>query len=226
MFSRYAIYYTPAPETPLARFGAAWLGWDSATGQPAPHQPAADLDLPRITETPRKYGFHGTIKPPFRLAPGTDAAALETALRAFCAAHAPVTLSALVPRALGRFVALVPDGPAPDLAQLAAAAVQTLDPFRAPPTEAELAKRRAARLSPSQEANLTRWGYPYVLDAFRFHLTLTGRLETATRQSVLGHLQAALQDMPLSPYLIDALTLLGEGPDGCFHQCHRIPLTG
>ena len=226
MFTRYAIYYTPEPGTPLAEFGATWLGWDSAAGV-ARGQPSTNgLDVAQITATPRKYGFHGTIKPPFRLAEGMTAQGLADAVAVLCADAAPVTLEGLELARLGRFLALVPSGDASALGTLAARAVQELDAFRAPPNEAELAKRRASRLSDAQEAHLLRWGYPYVLDQFRFHLTLSGKLEAnviAQVQSALGEPVSALD---LAPYTINGLTLLGEDDAGKFHQIHRYALTG
>lgn len=225
MFARYAIYYTPAPGTPFAAFGASWLGWDSATGQSAAH-PDGPVDVAEITATPRKYGFHGTIKPPFRLAAGQTADGLQAALHAFCAGAAPVQLEGLELAALGRFLALVPTGDASALAALAARAVQELDPFRAAPTEAELEKRRASALSPEQEAHLERWGYPYVLDQFRFHMTLSARLDAPARRATREMLAPLLGGLSLAPVVIDALTLLGEDSDGRFHQIVRVPLTG
>ncbi|WP_299694656.1 DUF1045 domain-containing protein [uncultured Tateyamaria sp.] len=225
MFRRYAIYYTPEPGSALAVFGASWLGWDSATGAPV-SDPAADgVDRAAITDTPRKYGFHGTIKPPFRLADGHRPDALAQALAALCADAAPVTLDGLHLARLGRFLALVPEGDMAALACLAARAVQELDGFRAPLTDAELAKRRAARLTPEQDALLVLWGYPYVLDAFRFHLTLTGRLDPDTATRAEAVLAPQLAKLSLSPYTINGLTLLGEDETGSFHQISRHRLT-
>ena len=34
-------------------------------------------------------------------------------------------------------------------------------------------------LTDRQEALLTQWGYPYVMEEFRFHITLTGALDPA-----------------------------------------------
>lgn len=226
MFRRYAIYHTPKAGTALADFGAAWLGWDSGTGRSVPHPQAAPLPMAQITETPRKYGFHGTIKPPFRLADGMTHHGLEAALSDLCATAAPVVLDGLHLARLGRFLALVPMGEATDLAQLAARVVQGLDPFRAPPTDQELAKRRAAPLTPVQEANLVAWGYPYVMDAFRFHMTLTGKLDKATAKQAEETLDLMLRNLDLAPYPVDALALLGEDDAGHFHQIHRIPLQG
>ncbi|MEQ3727861.1 MAG: DUF1045 domain-containing protein [Tateyamaria sp.] len=226
MFTRYAIYYTPAPGTPLAEFGAKWLGWDSAAGAAQPHPSMDGLDVAQITATPRKYGFHGTIKPPFRLAEGMTAQGLADAVATLCADAAPVTLEGLELARLGRFVALVPSGDASALGALAGRAVQELDAFRAPPNDAELAKRRASRLSAAQETHLMRWGYPYVLDQFRFHLTLSGKLEADVCERVQRALAAPVSALDLAPYRINGLTLLGEDDAGKFHQIHRYALTG
>lgn len=226
MFARYAVYYTPEAGTELAAFGADWLGWDSAAGAARPHPEFDGVDVAAVTGTPRKYGFHGTIKPPFRLADGCTADALAEALARLCSNAAPVTLQGLKLSRLGRFLALVPAGDATPLAQLAARAVQELDPFRAPPTEAELTKRRGARLSPTQDANLVQWGYPYVLDQFRFHMTLTGRLDAADLTAVEAALATPMAALNLAPYQMTGLTLLGEDAQGMFHQIHRYALTG
>lgn len=226
MFTRYAVYYTPAPGTPLADFGASWLGWDSATGTRFVHPDIGAPDVATITATPRKYGFHGTIKPPFRLAEGCTVDGLTDALAMLCTSTAPVMLDGLGLARLGRFLALVPNGDAAALAQLAGRAVQELDMFRAPPTDAELAKRRAARLSPAQEAHLEKWGYPYVLDQFRFHMTLTGPLDADTSAAAIGALTPLVTKLDLTPYRIDGLTLLGEDDAGKFHQIHRYALAG
>lgn len=226
MFTRYAVYYTPEPGTPLADFGAAWLGWDSATGRPVAHPHVAGVEVPAATATPRHYGFHGTIKPPFRLADGETEGQLQEELAALCATAAPVTLDGLHLARLGRFLALVPKTANDALTHLAAQAVQDLDHFRAPLTDAELAKRRATRLSPTQEAHLMRWGYPYVLDQFRFHLTLTGKLDKPTATQTEAALTPLLDQFDLSPWRIDGLTLMGQDADGSFHQIHRCVLEG
>lgn len=226
MFSRYAIYYTPDAATPLASFGASWLGWDSASGARCAHPQVADLDIAEITETPRKYGFHGTLKPPFRLADGTTADELQSALATLCATAAPVTLDGLQLARLGRFLALVPRGDTGALAALAARLVQELDAFRAPATDAELARRRSAGLTPAQDAHLMKWGYPYVMDAFRFHMTLTGKLDKPTAAQTEHALVPLLDPLDLTPYRIGAVTLLGEDQNGMFHQLRRFALTG
>ncbi|MBE0453650.1 DUF1045 domain-containing protein [Roseovarius autotrophicus] len=222
-FTRYALYFTPPPG-PLAEFGAVWLGWDPVTGMPCPH-PALNLPVAEITAAPRKYGLHATMKPPFRLAPGKTESALDETLAAFCATQAPVTLDALEIARLGRFLALRPVGDQTPLNALAAATVRAFEPFRAPQTEAEIARRRARGLSPGHEANLRTWGYPYVMDAFRFHITLTGDLAPETLDTAADALAPLLVPLLPRPFVIDALSLMGEDDDGRFHLIHRQTLT-
>lgn len=226
-FARYAIYYTP-PAGALADFGAAWLGWDPRRGETVPHPPTLGLPLPvaHLSEHPRNYGFHGTLKPPFRLAEGTSEEGLRAALTAFAADHAPVWLDALKLARIGSFLALVPEGGQSALVDLAARIVTEFDSFRAPPTEAELIRRRQASLTPAQEALLARWGYPYVMDEFRFHLTLTGPLPPEDAEAVRCALEPITAPLRPVPFIVDELTLLGEDTDGRFHEIDRYALTG
>ncbi len=224
-FTRYAIYYMPEPG-PLADFGADWLGWDAQSG--ALRQPPALPGLPRpaaeITATPHKYGFHGTIKPPFRLAEGQDAADLAGAARALCAAQTPVELSGLALNRLGGFLALTPLGDPGPLAALAGTMVRGLDPFRAPPRDAELARRRKGGLSPRQEEYLQAWGYPHVMEEFRFHLTLSGRLGADEIAPTEAALHEVLTPVLPAPFVIRDLCLAGEDAEGRFHLVERLPL--
>jgi putative phosphonate metabolism protein len=222
---RYAIYVVP--EGAFYRAGAAWLGWDSLAGQAVAHPELPGLPMPvaDMTATPRKYGLHGTVKPPFRLADGMTEAALRDATAALCARLAPVDVPTLALRQLGGFVAVVPDAPCARLADLAAETVTTLDTFRAPPGDAELAKRRKPGLSAPQEALLRQWGYPYVLDEFRFHLTLTGKLGAAAWPAA-ERLRSHFAPVLPQPFRVGSLCLMGEDGAGRFHVLHRYALSG
>jgi len=179
-----------------------------------------------LTARPRRYGGHATLKAPFRLAPNRSFDDLETACRALAADLEPVTLDALTPLWLGRFLALVPLGDTAALDALAAACVTRLDGFRAPPTPAELDRRRAQRLTVRQEQHLARWGYPYVLDAFRFHMTLTGPVADPHRDAVKETLGAYFAPCLPAPFRIAEIALVSEDRDGFFHLMRRFPLTG
>lgn len=220
--SRYAVYYMPSPG-PLARFGAAWLGWDALTGCEVPHLPVPGL--PDLTQTPRKYGFHGTLKPPFRLVEGQSPARLARAVKDLAAATAPARAgNGLTLTRMGRFFALTPQGDAGSIARVAAACVEELDPFRAPASDAELARRRNG-LTDRQEALLLQWGYPFVMDQFHFHLTLTGAVPKACQQEVWAQIESQLPDLS-GPFDLRDLCLAGERADGRFELLHRYPLLG
>lgn len=209
----------------MAAAGAAWLGWDVASGSAVAH-PDVGLNLDKITETPRKYGFHGTIKPPFVLADGTDAAQLGAAFGALCAQLAPITLDGLEVANLGPFLALKPLGDQAALAVTAGTVVKQLDPFRAPPSQAELVRRRKARLTPAQEQNLMDWGYPYVMDDFRFHITLTGRVKRSDDDAVSEVARDYFAPHLPAPLVVDTLTLVGQDADGMFREIRRCDLKG
>jgi len=223
-YRRYALYWAPPSGSDLARLGAAWLGWDAEARKAVP-QP----DYPGIgeaTERPRRYGFHGTLKPPFALAEGRTVEDLDRAARAFATAEPPATIPGLaIGSGLG-FLSMRPGGDAPEIARLGCRVVEAFDGFRARPTEAELAKRRGMGLTAAQEAMLARWGYPYVFEEFRFHLTLSGpveglaahRLETAARV----HFAPAVAP----GQAIREIVLFGDPGDGPFHILARYPLTG
>jgi hypothetical protein len=231
---RHAVYWVPTGD--LAAFGAAWLGWDIEAGRapPGPAEPAepaglgglAGLARPRaaLVAQPRRYGLHATLKPPFRLAEGRTAAGLAAALESLARRLAPAEAPGLGLGLIGRWAALLPEGDGA-LAELAAEVVAALDGFRAPPGEDELARRRAPGLDAAEEANLRRWGYPHVMDRFRFHLTLAGPLDPAEDEAVLAALAARLPPLP-RPFRLDALAHVGEGEDGLFRLLHRYRLSG
>lgn len=229
-FTRYAIYYAPPPG-PLARLGAAWLGWDAEAGHGETLPPGKNWpDLPRppleITARPRKYGFHGTLKPPFVLSEDRTVAGLHAALSALAPRLHRLRLDGLRITAIGPFLALVPEGDASPVDDLAATLLEALDGFRAPPEPAELARRRAAGLTERQEENLTRWGYPYVMEEFRFHITLTGPLPEAEREATASALEPLFAPLLEQPFRIDEICLFGEGQDGRFRNLHRYTLSG
>ena len=225
-FRRFAVYYTP-PDGPMARFGAHWLGWDIAAGRTVerPEPPRLPAPLADITATPRKYGFHATIKPPFRLAEGGSVTALDDALERLCDQVSPIRLDGLRPAPLGRFLALLPEGDPAPLNALAARVVEELDDFRAPPREDELARRRGAGLAPRQESLLAHWGYPCVMDAFRFHMTLTGKMPPDRLAAVRAVVTRELTPLLPRPFTLDGLSLVGEAGDGRFHLIHRHALS-
>lgn len=213
MSARYAIYFAPKADSPLARFGAAWLGRD-AESDTAPVRPAVDGFMPErldaITATPRNYGFHATIAPPRPMAPGATPLMLDGALQSFAAGQQPIDAPPLLLTDLDGFLAFMLSDACEEVRSLAGAVVEVFDPFRAAPTEAELARRRAAGLTRTQETLLRRWGYPYVMEEYRFHMTLTGRLEEPERSALRRALEPLTASCCAQPLSVDGLALFEQ----------------
>jgi len=189
---RCAIYFAPPVLSEWWMAGSQWLGRCARTGmsQPQPRIPGVEPGrFHALTADPRRYGWHATLKAPFELAPGCGLDDLRAALRALCADHSRFTLPPVVAQRMDRFIALRPAQPSAALDALAADCVRRLHLLAAPLTEAELARRRRVPLTPHQDALLLQWGYPWVLDHFRFHLSLTGDIDGEAAAT-----QAALQE--------------------------------
>ena len=208
---RYAIYFVPRADAALYRFGASMLGYDCYSG--ADVTPPAGTEAfawPEIVREPRTYGFHATLKAPFRLAEGVSEGDLDLGFASKVAGLAPVLVGDLVLREIGAFIALVPKVQGPALDRLAATCVEAFDRFRAPMTDAERARRLASNLSAPQIEHVDRWGYPYVFEEFRFHMTLTGQLENPRRGPVLDLLSQRFQSIEQGPLAIDRISLFKQ----------------
>lgn len=227
---RYALYVTLPREIPLACFGASALGYECEGGNvvaqtvPSGLHPAA---VAAATLAPSRYGFHATIVAPFRLAPGSTDGELVSALRSFGAACKPCPVGRLRVALLSRFIALVPVAPTPAISALAADVLTAFDAFRAPPSTADRERRIAAGLSARQLALLDRWGYPYVHEEFRFHMTLAGPLPAADCEHWLAAYQTAFAPLAQHALVVDAVSLLcQEAPASHFRLVERQPLSG
>ncbi|MBS0534779.1 MAG: DUF1045 domain-containing protein [Proteobacteria bacterium] len=225
--ARYAVYYVPVAETPLYRFGAAAIGYDAYRGADCAYLDGADASWPALVREPRVYGFHATMKPPVRLKDGFSESDFVDACTAFAAQQKPVDAGRLVVREIGSFIALVPEAPCEPLNALAVACVTGFDKFRAQMTEQELSRRLAPGLSERQIEHLYRWGYPYVFEDFRFHMTLTGSLPTQKRTAALKFLCAKFEQLPEPPrLLIDRLVVSKQAQPGApFTVLHQAVLS-
>lgn len=222
---RHAIYFAPPAGSALAAFGAAWLGWDPATGVATDGLALQGIDRDAVTAAPRRYGFHATLKPPFRLAGTVEA--LDAAAAAVAAGRQGFALRLRLAE-IGRFLALVPATPGGEAGAgaLADACVRGLDAFRAPAGGEELARRRGVGLDAEEEANLVAWGYPYVGSRFRFHMTLTGALPDGLRAEVAAALAPQLAPLLAEPVPVVEVCRFAEAADGRFRIVRRFPLGG
>jgi putative phosphonate metabolism protein len=225
---RYAVYYAPRPGA-FATAAAHWLGRDAESGDTPPQPAVAALgdSLPAITAEPRSYGFHGTIRAPFRAANGLESDVIAKAVKDTAARLAPARCDGLEITNLHGFFALTPTGDTAEITALAAGVVEQTNPLRAPLSPDEIARRNPDRLSAHQRTLLDLWGYPYVMDQFRFHLTLSCQLAAAQQAPVHAAIQAHFATVLPVPFVIEDLCLFGEDAQTRqFHLLHRYPLLG
>lgn len=227
---RYAIYFTPPADDPLTRRASHWLGRDAMSGEMLAQpilETFSESRLSELTSDPRRYGFHATMKAPFELASSATEAELVGALESFASRQAPFTLTSLVLGQLGHFFALVPGAHSLELQDLASDCVTTFDRFRAPLDERDIARRKPERLAPRERQNLMTWGYPYVLDDFRFHMTLTGPVDAEDQSAMRAAIEAHFAGLLDQPRTIDTLSIFVEPSRGApFTLHHTVPLAG
>jgi hypothetical protein len=220
---RYAIYYAPKASSMFGKTGRCWLGRDASNGQiiEQPTFPGVSAGLfYSLTANPRRYGFHATLKAPFRLADGcTETTLLERACD-FSRRQDRIQLSRLEVDMSGGFLALHSAGKAVtgSINAFAQDCVASFDDLRAPINSSDRARRARSLLTYRQDQLLERWGYPHTEEAFRFHMTLTGGLEAidhATRES----LQAGARNIfdavfDSEAIVLDAITIFREEKTG------------
>ena len=231
--ARYAVYFAPQPDSAWWRFGSAWLGRDAVADAPVARPAVAGMEaayLTRITAEPRRYGFHATLKAPFQVTPEYTARDVYVQAATLASTCVTATLPRVTLRVIDGFVALGYDREQSGVAAThatAARCVSCFDNLRARPSAAELARRRALALSPRQASLLQQWGYPFVLDEFRFHLTLTNRLRLEEQQPVIQALSPLIDALNTQPFQLDALSIYVQpAPDAPFVVTRRYGFDG
>jgi len=212
-YPRYAIYYAAAPGSDLDRFGAQVLGYDAYSGEDLPFPEGImqiASDWRDLTKDPRKYGFHATLKAPMSLSPGKTEAELLAACESFAGKSRPIPIITPVVGSISGFIAVVPAAPSPELERLAEDCTREFDSFRELLTPEDRARRNPTDLTPRQREYLDRWGYPYVMEEFRFHMTLTGRLAAERREPVLTMLRNSFSAVGVKTLAIDRVAVFRQ----------------
>lgn len=215
---RFAVYFAPEQDSSLDRLGRGWLERD-------PRQPLLNLPAPlsgldpvrrqELVFEPRHYGFHATLKPPMRLAPGLSRDRLAAAVAGLAGDRRPFVAPPLHLAELDGFLALRPVQAAPALDRLAEDCLRRFEPFRAPISADERAKRLRRPLTERQRVLLDQWGYPYVLDQYRFHMTLTGRIDQPEeRRRVFELLRPLVAEVEGEPLAVSSVCLFEQSAPG------------
>ncbi|RUL63258.1 DUF1045 domain-containing protein [Dyella dinghuensis] len=211
---RYAVYFCPAAESALGMFGREWF---------------ATTSIPDITEQRfqalmadvRRYGWHATLGAPFELAGHADEKTLHEKVVEVAQSSAPFDLL-LRMDVLSGFLALRPDADETRVNVLAERCVRDLNPLRAPISKAAW-DRRADGLDDVERSLFKEFGYPYVLERFRFHMTLSAPATEDEEQTLRDYLLPRMAEHLIAH--IDALTICREKEPGAnFEPIARIAL--
>jgi hypothetical protein len=216
---RYAIYCAPQEDSPWWSIWSQWLGRDAIARQdliPPKLDGIDPLVFKALTKDPCRYGLHATIKAPFHLNEQVSFEDMRAKIKELAQVHSPFLLE-LGFQQLNHFYALTPVGDHQTINQLAFEVVRELDVFRRPLSEKDLAKRRSSGLTAKEDEMLLKWGYPFVAECFRFHLSLTGHLNGVSEQ-IQHHLRAEilarLEVLKHAPFVVDSLCLFEEPEAG------------
>jgi len=213
MTERFAIYFAPARDSALWERAEAWLKQDGLLPQ---------------TVSARRYGFHATIKAPMALADGQDRAGLEMALAAFARQQAPVSMGPVGAHLIGGgFLALTPAEQPQRITDFAATVVTAFEPYRAPLDAAERERRLRSPLTARQIELVDEYGYPYVLEEFELHMTLTDRLPSAQQKPLQAEASKWFKSILREPVVLDRLVLFHEAePGAAFRRLDDFVLEG
>ena len=224
MALRVAVYAAPRPGTAWHRLAAEWMGYDPVTGRTVRRTDVLPIDeLAGLTATAAAYGFHATLRSPFALADGVGVADVLGAVDRVAAELGPTAPPLEIGRIAG-FAAFLPTRDHEALAAIERACVIGLDPVVRPLDKEGLARRRRAGLSPRQDELLVRWGYPYVLDEFRFHMTLTRPLDDTEAERVLSAARDHFGALDGSAFPLDDLVVLTQRDGAPFVELTRLAL--
>ena len=225
--ARYGIYFAPEPRSSLWQRGSHWLGRDAerdiAIAQPKlPHK--ARIDIAALTKSARFYGFHATLKAPFHLSSNSNEDDFLDALHALASSLTAFEMAPLSVQALHGFLCLRTTESSTELQHLADCCVRDLDQFRAPLSADDIARRKRTPLTQRQLLLLERWGYPYVFDEYRFHMTLTARIDdVATMATLKSFLTKFFAPFTRTP--VTELVLFKQvNRDSAFTVLKRFPL--
>ncbi|WP_164924433.1 DUF1045 domain-containing protein [Sinorhizobium fredii] len=220
---RYAICFTPPMGDPLSAAAASWLARSVYSGEPVEPPPIAGLRVSEIafhTAVPRRFGFHAMIMAPFRLAEGVDEAQLLRTLMHFTSAETPFAIERLEVARLSQCLGLLPQVPSHAMHMLAARVLQAFDRYRAPLSEEEIERSDPDRLTAPQFTNLYRWGDPFVMEEYRFHMKLTGPLGADGGRRLEAPLREVFEPHLTKPLAIDSLALFVEPETGAPMRVH------
>ena len=156
-YSRYAIYYAPPKESNLEEFGRYWFCWDPNSAKSIKNKQRINYlngfgikNLKNIDKNvliAKKYGFHGTLIPPFKLNKNYSTNLLFKKTEDIAKKFKKFKFYKFKLKKINNFYAFVQNKKNNNINKLSNRLVRELFKFRSPLTKKEIDRRNPSKLS-------------------------------------------------------------------------------
>ena len=233
-YKRVAIYFLPKKNSSLENFGKNLLGRDINKKKKISLTRRQKYfinrgftffdELKDYCEQPAKYGFHATLKAPFRLKRNVKTKNFYDVISHIAAQHSRFKIKGLKIVYSKKFTFITSRKPNKLLINLENDLVKHLDTFRAELNKTEIKKRIPDSLTFKQNKYLKEWGYPFVFDQFKFHMTLMNQNNNKLSNKQKLELEKLIYKISNNVIEFNEISLLGENKNGHFEEIKRFKL--
>lgn len=233
-YKRVAIYFLPKKNSSLENFGKNLLGRDINKKKKISLTRRQKYfinrgftyfdELKDYCEEPAKYGFHATLKAPFRLKRNVKTKNFYDVISHIAAQHSRFKIKGLKIVYSKKFTFITSRKPNKLLINLENDLVKHLDTFRAELNKTEIKKRIPDSLTFKQNKYLKEWGYPFVFDQFKFHMTLMNQNNNKLSNKQKLELEKLIYKISNNVIEFNEISLLGENKNGHFEEIKRFKL--
>ncbi len=234
-YSRYAIYYAPPKESNLEEFGRYWFGWDPLNAKLINNKQRINYlngfgikNLKNIDKNvliAKKYGFHGTLIPPFRLNKNYSTNLLFKKTEDIAKKFKKFKFYKFKLKKINNFYAFVQNKKNNNINKLSNRLVRELFKFRSPLTKKEIDRRNPSKLSKLQLNILYKWGYPYLMSEFSFHMTLASEVTGNKLYFELKKIEKNKEIILNEINNFDKIYIFGENQKGMFENLENFSLS-
>ena len=234
-YSRYAIYYAPPKESSLEEFGRYWFGWDPLNAKLINNKHRINylnrfgiknlINIDKNVLIPKKYGFHGTLIPPFKLNKNYSTNTLFKKTEEIAKKFKKFKFYKFKLKKINNFYAFVQNKKNNNINKLSNRLVRELFKFRSPLTKKEIDRRNPSKLSKLQLSILYKWGYPYLMSEFNFHMTLASEVTGNKLYSELKKIEKNKEIILNEINNFDKIYIFGENQKGMFENLENFSLS-
>ena len=234
-YSRYAIYYAPPKESSLEEFGRYWFGWDPLNAKLINNKQRINYlnrfgikNLKNIDKNvliAKKYGFHGTLIPPFKLNKNYSTNKLFKKTDEIAKKFKKFKFYKFKLKKINNFYAFVQNKKNSNINKISNRLVKELFKFRSPLTKKEIDKRNPSKLSKLQLNILHKWGYPYLMSEFKFHMTIASEVTGNKLYFELKKIEKNKKIILNEINNFDKIYIFGENQKGMFENLENFSLS-